>query len=138
MKFDLLTGGQEIKLAILVKFLLFWPLFCRFSSYFFASITFGDGFFQFQDNKVSLKQAPGHNHENTIFHLGECLFEFANFSPTCTRSVAFDFGARGDWKPVKGGAQGVMAKTKAKSHSRKRRCSFASNEISDWVRVCGA
>ena len=72
MKFDLLTGGQEIKLAILVKFWLFLPLFCLFSSYFFASITFGDGFFQFQDNKVRLKQAPGHNHENTIFQPGQC------------------------------------------------------------------
>ena len=71
MKFDLLTGGQEIKLAILVKC---W-LFELFSSYFFAFITFGDGFFQFQDNKVSLKQAPGHNHENTIFQLGHCSFK---------------------------------------------------------------
>ena len=45
------------------------------SSYFFAFITFGDGFFQFQDiNKVSLKQVPGHNHENTIFKPGECPF----------------------------------------------------------------
>ena len=26
-----------------------------------------DDFFQFQDNKASLTQAPGHNHENTIF-----------------------------------------------------------------------
>ena len=33
--------------------------FCQFSWYFFASISFGDGCFQFQDNKVSLKQAPG-------------------------------------------------------------------------------
>ena len=32
---------------------------------FFTSITFGNGFFQFQDNKVSLKQAACHNHENT-------------------------------------------------------------------------
>ena len=48
-----------------------------FNSYFFASITFGDGFFQFQDNKVSLKQAPGHNHENTIFHPGQCPFKCA-------------------------------------------------------------
>ena len=54
MKFDLLTGGQEIKLAILVKFSLFWPLFCLFSLFFFVSITFGDGFFQFQDNKASV------------------------------------------------------------------------------------
>ena len=46
--------------------------FLLFSSYFFASITFGDGFFQFQDNKVSLKQAPGHNHENTIFQPEQC------------------------------------------------------------------
>ena len=65
--FDFLTGGQKIKLDILVEFWLFWPLFCLFGSYFFASITFGDGFFQFQDNKVSLKQAPGHHHGNTIF-----------------------------------------------------------------------
>ena len=49
MKFDLFIGGQEIKLAILVNLLLFYPLFCLFSSHFFASITFGDGFFQFQD-----------------------------------------------------------------------------------------
>ena len=54
MKFDLLTGGQEIKLAILVKFRPLQPLFCLFSSYFFAPITFGDGL----DSKVSLKQAP--------------------------------------------------------------------------------
>ena len=66
MKFDLLTSGQKIKPALLVNF-DFSPLFCLFSSYFFASITFGDGFFQFQDNTVSLKQAPCHNHENTIF-----------------------------------------------------------------------
>ena len=39
---------------------------------FLASITFGDGFFQFKDNNnVSLKQAPGHNDENTIFHPGQ-------------------------------------------------------------------
>ena len=56
MKFGLLTGGQEIKLAILVEI-------CLFSWCFFASITFGDG----QDNKVSLKQASGHNNENRIF-----------------------------------------------------------------------
>ena len=53
MKFDLLTGIQEIKLNILVKFGLFSPLFCLFSLYFFLSISFGDGFFLFQDNKVS-------------------------------------------------------------------------------------
>ena len=49
-----------------------------FSSYFFVSIPFGDGFFQFQDNKVSLKQAPGHNHKSTIFQPGQCHFK-ANF-----------------------------------------------------------
>ena len=74
MKFNLLTGGQEIKLAILGKFLLFWPLFCLFSSYTVASITFGDGFFQFQDNKVRLRQSPGHSHENTILQSGQCPF----------------------------------------------------------------
>ena len=68
MKFDLLKGGQEIKLAIHL------PLFCLFRAYFFASVNFGDGFFHFQDNKLSLKQVPGHNHENTIFQPGECSF----------------------------------------------------------------
>ena len=74
MKFDLLTGGQEIKLAILVKF--------DFSSCYFVCLvriflllSFADGLFQFHDSKVSLKQAPGHNHENTIFQTGHCPFE---------------------------------------------------------------
>ena len=47
------------------------------SSYFVSFITFGDGFFQFQDNKVSLKQVPGHNHENTMFQPRKCPFKFA-------------------------------------------------------------
>ena len=48
-------------------------------SHFFASITFGDGFCQFQDNKVSLIQASGHNHENTLLQLaGTVLFKSAN------------------------------------------------------------
>ena len=38
------------------KFLTSLAVICLFSSYFFASLTFGVGFFQFQDNKVSLKQ----------------------------------------------------------------------------------
>ena len=42
--------------------------------FFFASATFGDGCIQFQDNKVSFKQAPGHDHENTIFQLEQCPF----------------------------------------------------------------
>ena len=43
-------------------------LFCLFSSYFFvSSFTFCDGFFHFQDTRVSLKQAPGHNHETRYF-----------------------------------------------------------------------
>ena len=33
---------------------------------------FGNCLFLFQDNKVSLKQFPGHNHENAIFELGNC------------------------------------------------------------------
>ena len=48
MKFDLLTGGEEIKIAI-----------------------FAMGFFQFYDIKVSLKQAPGRNYENAIFRTGK-------------------------------------------------------------------
>ena len=57
MKFGLLTGSQEIKLAILIKF--------DFSSCYFVC------FFQFQDDKVSLKQASDHHHENTIFQPGQ-------------------------------------------------------------------
>ena len=52
MKIDLLTGSQEIN-----------HYFSLFSLFFFASITLSDGFFQFQDNKVNITQAPGHNHE---------------------------------------------------------------------------
>ena len=63
MKFDLLTDGQEIKIAILVKLGLFYPLFCLFSSYFFASIIFSN-----------FKQAPGHNHKNMILLLGQWPF----------------------------------------------------------------
>ena len=48
MEFDLLTGDQEIKLTILVKFNFSSRYFvCLVKSFFFASITFGDGFFQF-------------------------------------------------------------------------------------------
>ena len=47
MKFDLLTGGQEMELAILVEFGLFQLLLCLFSSDFFASITFGSASCQF-------------------------------------------------------------------------------------------
>ena len=47
---------------------------CLTSKYFFAFITFGDGFFQFEDNKLSLKQAPDHYYENTIFQLGQHPF----------------------------------------------------------------
>ena len=65
MKFDLLTGGQEIKLVInySCEILTFLAVIL---SYFVAFITFGDAVFQFHNNKLSLKQAPGHNHENTI------------------------------------------------------------------------
>ena len=35
--------------------------------FFFTVITFGDIFFLFQDDKVSLRQVPGDNHENTVF-----------------------------------------------------------------------
>ena len=53
MKFDLLTGGQEIKLAILQTFWLF-------SRYFVCLIHISLLLSLCQDNKVSLKQAPGH------------------------------------------------------------------------------
>ena len=85
MKIDLLRSGREIKLAILTKFWLFYPLLCLFSSYFFASITFGDGFFQFQDNKGSFQQSPGRNRENTIFQPEQCVatfWIFGNFLAT--------------------------------------------------------
>ena len=57
VKFDLVTGGQKIKIAIVGEL-------CWFnSSYFFAFITFGDLFYLFQDDKVSSKQAPGHEQD---------------------------------------------------------------------------
>ena len=62
-----------------MKFWLSYSLFCQLSSYLFHSITFGDGFFQFQDNEVSLKQAPGHNHENTIYQLRQRPFSLTSF-----------------------------------------------------------
>ena len=59
------------------KILTFLAVFCLFRSDFFSYITFGDGFFHFQDNKVhvSLKQAPGQNHEKTIFQPRQCPFK---------------------------------------------------------------
>ena len=63
MKFDLLTGGQEIKLAILVTFLavilsVYFIFFCLysfydvfsflFSPYSFPYITVGNGFVNFK------------------------------------------------------------------------------------------
>ena len=55
--------------------------FLMFTQYFVGpmleSFTFGDGFFQFQDNKVSLNQALGHNHENTIFQ-PLCINQLSN------------------------------------------------------------
>ena len=47
IKFDFLIACQEIKIVVLVEFILT-----------LRSI--------FQDNKANLRQAPGHNHENTI------------------------------------------------------------------------
>ena len=68
---------KKSNLPFLRKFGLSYLLFCRFSLNFFTSITFGDGFFQFQDNKVSLKQALGHNHVNMIFQPGQYPFKNA-------------------------------------------------------------
>ena len=65
MKFDLWTGGQKSNLPFVCKFYYFSRYFFGFlfSSYFFAPITFGDGFFQFKDNRVlSLNHVPCHNH----------------------------------------------------------------------------
>ena len=61
-----------------------------FSSHYFASINFGDGFFQFQNSKVSLNQGPNHNYRNTIIisdrndsstygRLDKTLFEFSSY-----------------------------------------------------------
>ena len=66
MKFDLLTAGQEIK-----------PLSVRyfdFSSRYFVCLVHISLLLSllamvspnFPDTKVSLKQTPGHNHENAI------------------------------------------------------------------------
>ena len=47
--FDFVTGGQQIKVSILVSLYLIF--------FFFPFITSGDFFFLFQDNKASLRQA---------------------------------------------------------------------------------
>ena len=69
IKFDSATGCQKVKIAILVEFQLFLAIILVFFfiSYFFAFITFGD--FEM------IKQAPGHNHENTIIQPGQCPFK---------------------------------------------------------------
>ena len=48
MKFDLLAGGQEICEILTFQAVILFL--------FLASITIGDGCFQFQDNKVSLSK----------------------------------------------------------------------------------
>ena len=77
-------------LPLILVTLTFLAVICLFSSYFFASITLGDGFFQFQDNKVRLKQAPGHNHDNTIFQPGQTQHFFIKSLGYCTneRNIA--------------------------------------------------
>ena len=74
MKFDLLTDGQEIKLPSLRNSDFYSHCFVCLVHISLLLSLFGDGFIQFQDNKVSLKQVPGHNHENMIFQLGQCPF----------------------------------------------------------------
>ena len=59
IKFDFVTGGQEIKVTILVDF--------------------GEFLFIFQEKLASLKQAPGHNHENTMYQPGECALKNSMF-----------------------------------------------------------
>ena len=54
------SGLQSIKFHFLKSKKAFRPLF--FLVTFFV--------FLFQDNKVTLKQIPGHNHENTIYQQG--------------------------------------------------------------------
>ena len=67
MKFDFIGCLSINQTGHSCEILTFLAVILLFSSYFFVSIAFGDGFFQFQDKKVSLKQAPRHNRENTIF-----------------------------------------------------------------------
>ena len=69
-----MTGGQEIKVPFCWNFEFFLVIILSFSSCFFAFIAFGNFFFQFQDKKASLKQAPGHDHKNTMFQLGQRPF----------------------------------------------------------------
>ena len=46
INFDFVTGDQEIKLSILMDFLIFFlSLFSLFSSHFFAFVPFGDFFY---------------------------------------------------------------------------------------------
>ena len=69
MKFDLLTGGQEIKLAILVKF-------C-FSGHYFVCLVHISlllSLLAMVSSNFKIKQTPGHNHENTIFQLEQWSF----------------------------------------------------------------
>ena len=74
IKFDFVTGGQEIIFSIVVEFWRILVVICLFISYFFTFISFRDFFFQFQDNKVNLKEAPEHDHENTIFPSARTLY----------------------------------------------------------------
>ena len=55
IKFDVVTGGQEIKIATLVEFSLFLDFLVNFC--FLPSLL--AIFFPFQDNKASLKLDPG-------------------------------------------------------------------------------
>ena len=71
MQYDLLTDRSRNQTCHSCEILTFLASLCLFDLCFFASITFGNSVFQFQDYKVSLKRAPGHNYENTILQPGE-------------------------------------------------------------------
>ena len=68
------SSRQEVrkksKLLFLWKFSSCRPYFVSVINISLLSSLFGDFFLVFQDNIASLKQAPGHNHENTIFQPG--------------------------------------------------------------------
>ena len=60
-----MTGGQEIKLVILLNFILFSRYFVFFAiaDLSLLPLLLAILFIQFQDNKVSLKQVPGKNQQ---------------------------------------------------------------------------
>ena len=67
-EFDLVTGSQQIKIAILVKFWVFLAVILSLSSYLFPFITFTI----WSSNFKVVKQAPGLSREHGTPPFTEC------------------------------------------------------------------